>query len=176
MSGGTFEAKFYMLRKSKDGKERLYGGRNRIPIELRFWTKVDKRGPNGCWLWTATTNQKGYGRIRHNRKLQSAHRVSYELCIGPVPDGLFVLHRCDNPRCVNPTHLFLGTNDENMADKASKGRQSRLHGDRNPNVKITAADAQAIKQSTATRRELARRYGVCEGHVSHIRAGRSWRE
>jgi HNH endonuclease len=98
------------------------------PLIERFWEKVDRRGPDDCWLWTAATSRDGYGRVGVGGReggSQRAHRVSWELHYGRAPGGLCVLHNCpggDNPLCVNPSHLWLGTNDENMADMKRKGR------------------------------------------------------
>src|SRR5882672_11149425 len=104
----------------------------RKPIEVRFWRKVNKDGPvhptlgTQCWLWTASTQNGGYGQIRtptnDKRKLLRANRLSWEIAFGPVPDGLFVLHHCDNPPCVNPDHLWLGTKADNNNDRSRKGR------------------------------------------------------
>lgn len=98
-----------------------------IPLEERFWPKVDKspgKGPNGdCWLWTGCKLPKGYGQIGIANVPALAHRVSYELANGPIPEGLHVLHACDNPSCVNPTHLLAGTPKDNMQDMISKGRK-----------------------------------------------------
>jgi hypothetical protein len=88
----------------------------------RFWAKVSRMSPAECWLWTASQNSMGYGKMLVAGKLQLAHRISWELHIGPVPAGLFVLHRCDTPLCVNPLHLFVGTNADNMRDMKVKGR------------------------------------------------------
>ena len=88
-------------------------------LTARFWPKVDKSG--ACWLWTAAA-RNGYGQLRVGARIIQSHRVSWELHHGPIPEGLHVLHTCDNPSCVNPDHLWLGTHGENMADRDAKGR------------------------------------------------------
>lgn len=89
----------------------------------RFWSKVARRAPGECWEWIGSRFPRGYGRLKLNRKTAYAHRVSWELAHGvPVPDGLCVLHRCDNPPCVNPAHLWSGTMADNMHDRDAKGR------------------------------------------------------
>lgn len=101
-----------------------------MTLEERFWKKVDRSGgPDACWTWTATRTRTGYGMFCVSLKMVSSHRVSYSLANGPIPDGLCVLHRCDNPPCVNPGHLWLGTQLQNIADRDSKGRQRTLSGD-----------------------------------------------
>jgi hypothetical protein len=97
-------------------------------VAERFWPKVDRSGgPDACWPWTATVRSDGYGMIDVGGKMVGAHRVSWEIANGPIPvggdyHGTCVLHRCDNPLCVNPSHLFLGTNDDNTKDRDAKGR------------------------------------------------------
>jgi hypothetical protein len=93
------------------------------PVD-RFWEKVDKSGD--CWLWTGHRGCKGYGAAWAEGRHQAAHRVSWELAFGAIPDGLHVLHHCDNPPCVNPDHLWLGTNSDNQRDCVAKGRANPL--------------------------------------------------
>lgn len=96
----------------------------RRPMAERFWSKVDRSGD--CWQWTAHVYGSGYGHFQvSHRHPSKAHRVAWFLTFGKIPAGMSVLHRCDNRRCVNPAHLFLGTNSDNMADKVAKGRQAR---------------------------------------------------
>lgn len=103
----------------------------------RFWAKVDKNGPllahvahlGACWMWTASRDPFGYGRIRHQRRLWSAHRLAYVLACGPIPTGLDVLHSCDNPSCVNPGHLRADTHTANMREMNAKGRRTLPRGD-----------------------------------------------
>lgn len=90
------------------------------PLAVRLWEKVDMSG--ACWMWTGTRTRGGYGHIRDGRKLRQVHRVVYELACGPIPDGLDIAHRCDNPACVRPEHLFPATHAENMSDMKAKGR------------------------------------------------------
>jgi len=98
-------------------------------LEKRFWAKVDIRGDDECWNWKACKNQYGYGLFTIAGKKVVAHRLSYELEIGSIPDGLHVCHKCDNPSCVNPNHLFIGTRRDNWLDSINKGRQGKLNAD-----------------------------------------------
>ena len=143
------------------------------PLEQRFWEKVDKSsGADSCWLWTASTNGHGYGVIGADGKLQKAHRVSWNLANGPVPEGLCVLHRCDTPPCVNPGHLFLGSHAENMADMNAKGREAR--GEANGQSKLTATQVVEIREASGTQTAIAARFGVSRRQISCIRAGKYW--
>ena len=129
---------------------------------------------SGCWEWTGTLKFDGYGLMRHPVKYVGAHRISYEIFRGPIPDGMQVLHRCDNRKCINPGHLFLGTNADNVADKVKKGRQRRHRGESNPNSKLSIDDVSLIRSSSETGIELARKYGVTRTCISDIRTGKTW--
>lgn len=100
----------------------IYGHRSKKTLTERFWSKVNKGSPEDCWEWTGARLPWGYGRMQKNGHLVGSHCVAYELAYGSVPKGYFVLHKCDNPPCCNPSHLFLGTNQDNMNDMISKGR------------------------------------------------------
>ena len=138
--------------------------------EQRFWANVDKS--DSCWNWTASLSKSGYGAFSNNGKYVRAHRYSWSLHNGKIPDGLCVLHRCDNRKCVNPDHLWLGTHDDNMRDRTLKGRQCR--GENHGRAKLTEVAARAILVSEEPYRILSARYGVIADHIYKIRAGLRW--
>ena len=128
---------------------------------------------DGCWLWQATRDAKGYGHIGvAAAKSRKAHRVSYELHVGPIPEGMQVCHKCDTPSCVNPGHLFIGTAMENMADRDAKGRGAR--GERSGVAVLTDDLASYIRSSTLSERALATELGVHRGTINAVRSGRTW--
>jgi len=146
-------------------------------LEERFWEKVDKKGPDDCWEWTAGKLSRGYGRIKINGKEQYAHRVSWELANGPIPDGMCVLHRCDNPSCVNPAHLFLGTQGDNVYDMHQKGRAPDLRGERNGRARISREDVHKIREMISqgiSQTNIARQYEVTKQEINNINTGVSW--
>ena len=129
----------------------------------------------GCAEWTGYRDGDGYGIVRVGGKNKRAHRVSYTLSMGPIPDGFHVLHRCDNPPCINPDHLFLGTNYDNVKDKISKGRDRGVHGTENRHNKLTPEQVIEIRNSTGTQRAVAAQYGVSGSLVNYIRNRKSWK-
>ncbi len=142
----------------------------------QFHEKYEIVEPGGCWVWMGATDRDGYGRLQTgsrasgNRLVLRAHRVSYEIAFGSIPNGLCVLHRCDNPPCVNPEHLFLGTNADNSADMVRKGRASKLRGENHHSTKITDLQVAEIRSlnETLTHREIATRFGISRGHVTNL--------
>lgn len=132
-------------------------------------------GAGGCLLWTGCLNRYGYGQISVGGKKTLAHRLAWLTENGPVPAGLHVLHRCDVPACINPAHLFLGTNADNMADKVAKGRSSS--GERHGRAKLTDAAVRSIRVRLAaseTCASIARDFGVSRETISDIKTGRAW--
>lgn len=129
-----------------------------------------------CKIWTGKTDNFGYGKYTEQgtRKTKLAHRVAWEEANGPIPDGMCVLHECDNPPCVNDEHLFLGTREDNNKDRTVKGRSAKRQGHLNPNVKLTADTVRKIRRDSRSGKDTAKAYGISTSHVSEIRNGISW--
>ena len=145
----------------------------------RFWEKVDRRGPDECWLWTAAVNEHGYGVMRPEGRRTGptikAHRVSLMLA-GVDVDGLVVRHSCDNPPCVNPAHLSTGTKADNSADMVTRDRHAR--GSRSGTSKLTerqVAEIRARQAAGELHRVLAAEYGVSRVTITNIVSGKTWR-
>lgn len=117
-----------------------------------------RRNPSGCWEWTAGRHRQGYGHAWSGKRVFLAHRVSYLLFCGPVPDGIMVCHHCDNPACIRPDHLFLGTHHDNMADMKAKRRRAILTAEQVIEAKQMRNDGQTVA-------EVARHFGVCQGTI-----------
>jgi hypothetical protein len=144
----------------------------------RFWDRVDIRGHNDCWNWLGHTNT-GYGRLTLNKRCVYAHRLAWTLIEGSIPEGLDILHRCDNPRCCNTAHLFPGTHAENMADMASKGRHVAKIGVEHWQCKVTPEEVLEARRLLANGelsiKLLAQRYGLSyAGMWNALRGRRSW--
>lgn len=147
----------------------------------RFWPKVDKKADDECWTWLAFRNKPGYGMIRNGGFMALAHRVSWTLTNGRIPDGSQVLHHCDTPSCVNPGHLYVGTNADNMRDKVDRGRSSwprpERRGEGHPLAKLTSEQVAVIRTEPfvfGSGKELAERYGVSRALITRIRKGQLW--
>lgn len=149
-------------------------------IIARFWAYVDKRGPDECWPWLGNCSDKGYGRFKLvGRTNVRATRVAYTIASGIDPGDDLVCHTCDNPPCCNPKHLWAGTNADNMADMAAKGRSNTPPAKRaeNGNAKLTEYDVIQIKLlilDGLTNRTIGNFFGVSHHAISCIRRGKSW--
>ncbi len=155
-----------------------------LSLEDRFWAKVDTSNIRGCWEWTGKKSD-GYGSLRHNNRYLRASRVSWLLEFGELDDDQFVLHKCDNPACVNPKHLFLGDQKANMKDMNSKGRgrwpgpTSPAYGESHGMVKLTREQVEEIRKRYTPRNRvgaLAREFGITRSHLWRIALGENWKK
>ena len=156
-----------------------HGGRRGKPFktpEELFWPRVDKRGDGECWNWTGTLQGGGYGHFGSAGKTYLAHRFSYTLAKGEIPEGMVVRHTCDNPKCVNPSHLLVGTHQDNSNDAVERGRTAR--GERSGVAKLTEADVVEIRARYADGQSMsgiARDLGASRDSVRAVAEGRTWR-
>jgi hypothetical protein len=161
-------------------KRKMKQPRNRLYYAQRFWAKVQIGKPDECWNWQAATCQHGYGRFAFGPRLDSAHRIAMCIVKGSVPEGLCVLHKCDNPACVNPDHLFFGTKKENTHDMVAKGRGNggSMKGSRNPSSKLTEAQVLSIraryKPRICSERMLAAEFGVSGQAIHQVLKRKKW--
>lgn len=147
----------------------------------RFWSKADVRGPNECWPWLRSVDRCGYGKFQVGaRSNDVAHRVAWRLVNGPVPEGLYVLHHCDNPPCVNPRHLYTGTQFDNMHDAVVRGRHvPPPRGEAHRTSKLTIAKVAEIRRRAAsgeTQTSLAGEFGVTQTAISSVVRRRTWKK
>lgn len=147
------------------------------PLAERFWEKVAKRDDDACWLWTANQDARGYGRFAVSRcNIRLSHRVAWELLNGTIPEGLRVLHTCDNPPCVNPDHLFVGTAKENTRDMVRKWRHA--HGERHGHATLTDEIVLEMRRLRSEEglsyAEIGRRVGRLGGTVHKICTRQRW--
>lgn len=150
-------------------------GNRHLPLSDRFWSRVDRRGPDDCWSWTGTTTGDGYGEIKDRKVRYLAHRLAWMLTMGPIPDGAALLHSCDRRSCCNPRHLAPGSPAENSADMVRKGRSAR--GERVHGARLTEVDVVAIRTSRArgaSFHSLARRYGVARTTIKRLTNRVTW--
>jgi DNA-binding XRE family transcriptional regulator len=136
-----------------------------VPAEIRFWRHVSKKGPDECWIWIGALQLNDYGQFKAEKKVL-AHRFSWEMENGPIPIGLVVCHKCDNRTCVNPRHLFLGTQTDNLQDSISKNRWT--------NSLLTKEEVIEIFKSSKTQKELAEIYGVSASTINNIKQQYRW--
>lgn len=141
----------------------------------RGWTIVPE---TNCWEWGGWIDHNGYGRFPYKKKSLFAHRVSYEVFVGTIPDGLLIRHKCDNPPCMNPDHLETGTQADNIRDMIERGRKPILSGENGPMAKLSREEANAIRDEYAhgvlTQKLLAEAFGLDQSTVSDIITGRSY--
>lgn len=151
-----------------------YARRNSpLSERLAFYTAVDPR--SGCHLWTAGKNSSGYGQLWWKGREALAHRMAWRVAKGPIPHGQQVLHECDVRHCINPGHLFLGANADNVADRDRKGRHVPLLGSAHGMAILTEEDVRAIRASSARGIDLAKQFGVYPSRISAIRLRQSWK-
>ena len=153
----------------------------RKTLEERFWEKVDVKGPDECWEWTACKIKDGYGHIRgggDSQKLLLAHRISWEIHNGPIPKGMQVHHHCDNPGCVNPAHLWTGSQADNIRDRDEKGRQihprGEAHGRTHQSEQTVREIRTLAREERLTQQEIGARYGIASSTVNSIKTGENW--
>lgn len=152
-------------------------------LNERFWEKVKKTST--CWLWKASVNTQGYGQIMIDKKPRGSHRVSWELAHGSIPNNLWVLHKCDNPPCVNPDHLYLGTAKDNADDMISRNRQNNVRpknpaiGSRHGRSKLIESEVIEIRNRYKTKnisqRKLAKEFNISQAAILSIIHRRGWR-
>lgn len=163
------------IEKSNDARrEAIKRGRWGLTADERYEKYVVRS--DGCWGWTGMTDAHGYGTFGHGGKHIRAHRFSYERTNGPIPKGMNACHRCDNPACSNPEHIFIGTQGDNMRDAATKGRVER--GSRHHAAKLTESNVQEIRRLRALgvlAKDIAPAFGIAEGTAQGIIARRHWR-
>lgn len=162
----------------------LMGMKARDPL-ARYQEKVDVQGPDDCWEWNAARFEKGYGAFRLGDRQTKAHRTGYELLVGPIPEGYYVCHTCDNPPCQNPRHWFLGTTGDNARDREAKGRGAgarnlrvvHMRGETNGAAKLTEDDVRQIRSEQkrgVLQKELAERFGVSRAAICLIINRKHW--
>lgn len=143
----------------------------------RFWEKVQIAGPDECWEWKGGKDREGYGRFSYFGKNQVAHRIAWILTGGEVSEGLCVLHKCDNPSCVNPDHLWIGNQLENIKDRTKKGRDADCRGEKNPSAKLAEEDVLEIRRRLVCgeiQNQIAKIFGVAASTITDIKTKRTW--
>jgi hypothetical protein len=152
-------------------------GASRATTATDFWKQVACCGPDECWEWQGKRDKNGYGCLSWNGKSVRAHRIALSLIDGKLDSSLNVCHTCDNPPCCNPSHLWRGSNKDNMADKVEKNRSSRIgaRGEKAGSAKLTAEQVVEIRDSSLSGNQLAKRYGVARNYIFAIKSRKTWR-
>jgi hypothetical protein len=163
------------------------GGRKPVPTLERFHLSYIPEALTGCWLWLGgPCGSNGYGTIKVEKKHVMAHRYSYEIHKGKIPNGMIVMHSCDTPLCVNPLHLSVGTHQDNQDDKKSKGRQARGKrlakaqnnyircGENSPTHKLTQEQVNEIRNLNLSQRKIAELFATTQANISNIKRGKTW--
>ena len=141
----------------------------------RFFKKFEMKTSTECWDWEACVNNRGYGKFSLDSKHIYAHRFSYIIHNGEIPKNLCVMHSCDNPKCVNPWHLSVGTHQDNMNDKCAKNRQARMFGEDNPKSKLTVEQVHDIRTKRMMGIEFAELYNIDKSQISRIQNNLKWK-
>jgi HNH endonuclease len=153
------------------------GKHQSLSMPQRFWSRAVE-DENGCWVWARGRHHDGYGAFFYEGQRVYAHRLAWQLARGEIPKGLLVLHRCDNPPCINPKHLFLGTRRDNALDRDKKGRNVTSSGEKNGSAKLSESDVVKILEGLSqgeTRRALARRFDISPSMVTNIYSRKNWK-
>ena len=138
----------------------------------RIEAKVERIPEAGCWIWMGATQVRGYGEILSSNRKLLAHRASYEAFVGPIPKGMYVCHACDNVYCVNPNHLFLGTQKQNMQDMVAKGRSTK--GEKNARAKLTEEQVKQIREMSESNSFIAKLFHVSTSNIQFIKTKKRW--
>lgn len=153
--------------------------KNILTLEQRFWRKVLVKDKDYCWEWQGSKASFGHGTFWNGNTVDSAHRISWELHKGKIPDDMCVLHHCDNPSCVNPNHLFIGTRKDNVIDMVEKGRNRTISGESHPNAKLNEENVLEIRKLYKTgeysQRKLAKIFNVSKYAIRCVIKRKSWK-
>lgn len=171
---GMCQTHYATFRRNGDPTILVQKQHHGLSVKERF--ALYARQCDGCWEWTGQRDPRGYGRMHVDGRPMLAHRVAYLVTYGSIPPGMAVLHKCDTPKCVNPEHLFLGTQADNVRDMHNKGRALKrgMKGSEHPMSKLTEQDVRAIRKAEGFARDIAAVYGISPTQVYDIRHRRSW--